>query len=157
MVAVTVVCMRWRVSSFPAARDRRRPRPQLGQGRDDAGWRFDAAAGKEAIINRRIGRNELHVIGVMRELVEAQEDYAAADPTDCGVRQYAQRILSAEGQRDGLYWPANSDNDQSPLGEDVADAVTEKLAAAMTEYDPDDSWSPVDEEEIDEADATVNP
>jgi len=91
--------------------------------KDAAGWRFDAAEGKEEIVNRRIGRNELYAIGVMRALVEAQEEYAAADPMRAGVRQYAQRILSTKGQRDGLYWPTEPNGDLSPLGETVAAAV----------------------------------
>ncbi len=94
------------------------------------GWYFDTAAGKDEILNRRIGRNELHSIAVMRELVVAQEDYRAANPTGSGVRQYAQRIASTPGQRDGLYWPAEAGAGESPLGPLVARAVKEGYGAA---------------------------
>jgi len=205
--------------------------------KDEAGWRFDGAAGKEEIVNRRIGRNELYAIEVMRDFVEAQEAYAVADPTRSGVRQYAQRMVSTKGQRDGLYWPAAANEAPSPLGELVAAAVkegygdadtskpvpfhgylyrmlkaqgkqtpggarsyvadgrmtagfafvawpadygnagiktfvvnqqgivfekdlgadTEKLVAAMTEYDPDDSWDPVEDAEIGGPEVTSGP
>jgi hypothetical protein len=98
--------------------------------KSDKGWAFDTAAGKEELINRRIGRNELHAIAVVRGIVDAQEEYAATDPTGSGVRQYAQRILSSPGQRDGLYW--KSDANDSPLGELVAVAVQEGYGGADT-------------------------
>ncbi|MCU0564931.1 MAG: DUF2950 domain-containing protein [Desulfobacterales bacterium] len=98
--------------------------------KSDKGWAFDTAAGKDEIINRRIGRNELYAIAVVRGIVDAQEEYAATDPTGSGVRQYAQRILSNPGQRDGLYW--KSDANDSPLGELVAVAVKEGYGGADT-------------------------
>lgn len=98
--------------------------------KSDKGWAFDTAAGKDEILNRRIGRNELHAIAVVRGIVDAQEEYAATDPTGSGVRQYAQRILSSPGQRDGLYW--KSDANDSPLGELVAVAVKEGYGGADT-------------------------
>lgn len=91
--------------------------------KDDAGWRFDAAAGKEEILNRRIGRNELNAIAVARAYVDAQEEYAASDPSGEGVRQYAQRILSSPGGKDGLYWPAEENEPESPFGPLIAAAV----------------------------------
>jgi hypothetical protein len=105
--------------------------------KSDKGWAFDTAAGKDEIINRRIGRNELHAIAVVRGIVDAQEEYAAADPTGSGVRQYAQRILSSPGQRDGLYW--KSEANDSPLGELVAQAVAEgyfRLLKAQGKHAP---------------------
>jgi hypothetical protein len=96
--------------------------------KSDKGWIFDTAAGKDEILNRRIGRNELHAIAVVRGIVDAQEEYAAMDPTGSGVRQYAQRILSSPGQRDGLFW--KSDANDSPLGELVAVAVMEGYGSA---------------------------
>ena len=98
--------------------------------KSDKGWAFDTAAGKDEIVNRRIGRNELHAIAVVRGIVDAQEEYAAADPTGSGVRQYAQRILSSPGQRDGLYWKSAAND--SPLGELVAQAVAEGYGGADT-------------------------
>lgn len=98
--------------------------------KSDKGWAFDTAAGKDEILNRRIGRNELHAIAVVRGIVDAQEEYAATDPMASGIRQYAQRILSSPGQRDGLYW--KSDANDSPLGELVAVAVKEGYGGADT-------------------------
>jgi hypothetical protein len=100
--------------------------------KDAAGWRFDTAAGRQEILNRRIGRNELHAIAVVRGIVDAQEEYADADPTGSGVRQYAQRTLSSQGQRDGLYWPTKDGEEDSPLGELVAAAVKEGYGGADT-------------------------
>jgi len=100
--------------------------------KEAGGWRFDTAAGREEILNRRIGRNELHAIAVVRGIVDAQEEYADADPTKSGVRQYAQRILSSQGQRDGLYWPVKEGEEESPLGELVAAAVKEGYGGADT-------------------------
>lgn len=96
------------------------------------GWSFDTTAGKEEIINRRIGRNELHTIAVMRELVTAQEEYRAADPTGSGLHTYAQKISSSKGHRDGLYWPAEAGTGESPLGERIATAVKEGYEGADT-------------------------
>jgi hypothetical protein len=100
--------------------------------KEAGGWRFDTAAGREEILNRRIGRNELHAIAVVRGMVDAQEEYADADPTKSGVRQYAQRIISSQGQRDGLYWPVKAGDEESPLGELVAAAVKEGYGGADT-------------------------
>ncbi len=98
--------------------------------KSEKGWTFDTAAGKDEIINRRIGRNELYAIAVVHGIVDAQEEYAATDPTGSGIRQYAQRILSSPGQRDGLYW--KSDANDSPLGELVALAVLEGYGGVDT-------------------------
>jgi hypothetical protein len=91
--------------------------------RDARGWRFDTAAGKDEIINRRIGRNELHTLATVRAYVEAQFEYASRDWTGTGAGQYAQRLRSTEGLRDGLYWPSAQDEPESPLGPLVAAAV----------------------------------
>ena len=205
--------------------------------KDAQGWRFDGAAGKDEIVNRRIGRNELYAIEILREFVDAQEDYAAADPMRSGARQYAQRMVSGKDKRDGLYWPAAANEAPSPLGEVAAAAVkegygeadtskpvpyhgylyriltaqgknapggakryvadgkmtggfafvawpadygnagiksfvvnqqgivfekdlgpdTEKLVAAMTEYDPDDSWDAVEDTDIEGPEVTSSP
>lgn len=206
--------------------------------KDAQGWRFDGAAGKEEIVNRRIGRNELYAIEVMRDLVEAQEDYVEADPTRSGARQFAQRMVSTKGQKDGLYWPTAGENETpSPLGELAAAAAkegyggtdptkaepfhgyyyrlltgqgknapggaksyvaggkmtggfafvawpadyansgvksfivdqqgivfekdlgsdTEQVIATITEYDPDDSWEPVEDTDIEGPEVTASP
>ena len=90
----------------------------------DEGWSFDTAAGRDEIINRRIGRNELHAIATVRAIVDAQEEYQAKDRTGSG-RQYAQQFRSSEGKRDGLYWPSAEGDEESPLGPLAADASKE--------------------------------
>jgi hypothetical protein len=88
-------------------------------------WFFDTEAGKEEILNRRIGRNELDVLQAMRAYVDAQREYASKDRRGDGVLEYAQRIASSPGKKDGLYWSPDLDGDISPLGPLVADAQTE--------------------------------
>jgi hypothetical protein len=86
-------------------------------------WRFDTAAGREEILYRRIGRNELATIQTCLAYVDAQNDYAEKDRTGSGNGIYAQRIVSQPGKKDGLYWPAAQGGDESPLGEFVARAT----------------------------------
>jgi hypothetical protein len=86
-------------------------------------WYFDSAAGKDEIINRRIGRNELDVIQVTQAIVDAEREYAAANPNGGTEPEYAQKILSDAGKKNGLYWPTAEGEPQSPLGPAVADAV----------------------------------
>ena len=92
--------------------------------RKKAGWEFDTAAGRLEILYRRIGRNELDTIQTCLAYVDAQNEYAEKDRTGAGGGVYAQRIVSASGKKDGLYWPS-SDADQSPLGELAAQASAE--------------------------------
>jgi hypothetical protein len=87
------------------------------------GWRFDTAAGLEEITDRRIGRNELAVIDACRAYVEAQLAYAAADRDGDRVLEYAQRIASSPGTRDGLYWGADVGDGPSPLGPFLAESA----------------------------------
>ncbi len=89
------------------------------------GWRFDTAAGKEEIINRRIGRNELYVIQTLMAMVDAQQDYVANDHDGDGVREYAQKFISSPGKQDGLYWPVSAGQAASPLGPLAAYAARE--------------------------------
>jgi hypothetical protein len=89
------------------------------------GWRFDLASGKEEILARRIGRNELFTIQVCRAIVDAQREYAATDPEHTGSGPYATKFISEAGQRNGLYWEAGAGEPPSPLGALVADAVSE--------------------------------
>jgi len=88
-------------------------------------WHFDTAAGKEEIINRHIGRDELHAIGVCRAYVRAQREYAHDTEKLFGVRQYALRFKSTPGQKDGLYWATLGNETQSPFGPLVAEAHIE--------------------------------
>jgi len=91
-------------------------------------WSFDVAAGREELLNRRIGRNELSALQVVRAYVEAQRQYASQDYDGDDVLEYAQRLFSPPGTHDGLYWPAEIENDISPLGPLVAQAEGEGYA-----------------------------
>jgi hypothetical protein len=97
--------------------------------RKDGSWRFDTAAGREEILYRRIGRNELDAIETCLAYVDAQQDYAEQGVAGNGV--YAQRIVSRPGQKDGLYWPAQSGAEESPLGELAASAAAEGYRAGQ--------------------------
>jgi len=92
---------------------------------DGPGWRFDTTAGKEEILNRRIGENELNTIQVCLAYVDAQREYYARDPDGDALLQFAQKFASAPGKRDGLYWPTNPGEPPSPLGRLVARARDE--------------------------------
>lgn len=83
-------------------------------------WRFDTAAGKEEIINRHIGQDELEAIGVCRDYVTAQEQHARANP-----EATAQKFKSTTGMHDGLYWVAADNEPASPFGPLVAEAHVE--------------------------------
>jgi hypothetical protein len=91
--------------------------------REGGTWRFDTAAGREEILYRRIGRNELSAIQTCLAFVDAQQEYAERGVAGNGV--YAQRIVSRSGKKDGLYWPPESSADESPLGELAASAAAE--------------------------------
>jgi DUF2950 family protein len=84
--------------------------------KDAAGWRFDATEGKEEILNRRIGRNELAVIQAVQAYVDAQREYYLRNPQNDKLLQYAQRFVSSKGKRDGLYFPVGAGEPASPLG-----------------------------------------
>ncbi len=94
-------------------------------------WYFDTEAGKEEILYRRIGKNEMSAIRVCQELVAAEKEYSADH------NEFAQKIFSDEGQHNGLYWKASGDH-LSPIGPLVAAAVTESFAksrdSATTPY-----------------------
>ena len=91
--------------------------------RVDGQWHFDTAAGKEEIINRHIGKDELHAIGVCRAYVAAQRQYAHLNSTLAGGgAAYAQQFKSTPGKRDGLYWPVAETEPASPFGPLVAEA-----------------------------------
>ncbi len=79
------------------------------------GWHFDSAAGREELLARRIGRNELTTIEACKAFVDAQREYAAQDRGD-GILDYAQRFVSSPGKKDGLYWPTKPGEPESPLG-----------------------------------------
>ena len=85
-------------------------------------WFFDTEAGKEELLNRRIGRNERLVLQSVRAYVQAQCEYAMKDRDGDEVLEYAQKFLSSPGTKDGLYWPSDLDGEVSPLGPLVAEA-----------------------------------
>jgi hypothetical protein len=88
-------------------------------------WSFDAAAGREEILNRRVGRNELDTIQTLLAIVDAQREYATQDVDGDGLNDYATRFASTPGTRDGLYWETPDGAPPSPLGPLVAKAVSE--------------------------------
>jgi hypothetical protein len=109
--------------------------------KQDGKWFFDTEAGKEEILNRRVGRNELNTISVCRAYVEAQREYASECHNSEGVLEFAQHLRSTPGQHDGLYWHADEGGEVSPLGPLVAQAVgegythdTKILAEKQTPY-----------------------
>jgi hypothetical protein len=104
--------------------------------RKDRLWRFDTAAGREEILFRRIGENELDAIQSALAYVDAQDEYAEKDRTGAGVNTYAQRIISQPGKKDGLYWPTSQGEQPSPLGELVAEATKQgyRVGAGRTPF-----------------------
>ena len=80
----------------------------------DTGWRFNTDAGFEEVLKRRIGENELTAIATLRAYVAAQRQYAAQPRDGTEVRQFAQKLQSAPGKKDGLYWAANPSEEPSP-------------------------------------------
>lgn len=88
-------------------------------------WFFDIKAGKEEILNRRIGENELHTIQTMLAIVDAQREYAMADHDGDGLLQYAGKLWSDPGKKNGLYWETKEGEEPSPLGEFVVKAKAE--------------------------------
>jgi Protein of unknown function (DUF2950) len=88
-------------------------------------WLFDTKAGKEELLNRRIGRNELNTIQTCLAYVDAQREYAMKDWGGGGLRAYAQKFMSTPGKKDGLFWKAKEGEEQSPMGAFAAQAVRE--------------------------------
>lgn len=104
----------------------------------DGKWSFDTAAGSDELLNRRIGKNELEVLGVMRAYVNAQREYASKDRDGDQVLEYAQRLASSPGKKDGLYWEPDLDGEISPFGPFVAHAQAEGYFGET----PVDKYSP---------------
>jgi hypothetical protein len=108
------------------------PIPLVRHGRD---WLFDTDAGAEEILDRRIGRNELSVIEVCRAYVTAQREYATEDRQGDGLHEYAQRLESTPGRRDGLYWPVGLGEAPSPLGPFIAHAQSRGYGTSVAATD----------------------
>ena len=93
--------------------------------KSSAGWRFDARAGAEEIVNRRIGENELFAIKFCLAYGDAQREYAEFDRDGDGLLEYAQKSWSSAGKRDGLFWPTAEGEPPAPLGPLAAQAKRE--------------------------------
>jgi hypothetical protein len=93
--------------------------------KEKAGWIFDTHAGEQEVNNRRVGRNELYTIQVMQEYVSAQREYARRKRATDGVAEYAQKLRSSPGKRDGLYWEVQPGDNPSPIGPLFASATSE--------------------------------
>jgi len=100
------------------------------------GWFFDTAAGKEELISRRIGRNELRAIALCQAFVTAQREYAETSQQGTSAGVYAQKMLSSEGKHDGLYWPAKAGEPESPLGPLAAEATNDGYAVKASTSGP---------------------
>ena len=91
----------------------------------DGKWYFDVAAGREEVLRRRIGRNELDAIQVCHGYVEAQRQYSLVRHDGALVNQYAQRVISTPGKQDGLAWRTRDGKWEGPVGEEIAGAIAE--------------------------------
>jgi len=91
-------------------------------------WVFDTKAGKEELLNRRIGRNELNTIQTCLAYVDAQREYALKDRDSDKLREYAQKFWSAPGKKDGLYWETKEGEERSPFGSVAARGIQEGYA-----------------------------
>jgi hypothetical protein len=99
-------------------------------------WYYDAAAGKEEILRRRVGRNELAVIDVCRTLADAQTDYYSRSRDDGSTSQYAPKFISDPGKQNGLYWESPEGRPRSPLGPLLVYATAEGYSAKPTSHAP---------------------
>jgi len=104
--------------------------------KEESGWRFDTAAGKEEILFRRIGRNELNTIQACRMYVQVQNEYASRGHDGMPEGLFAQKFASDPGKQNGLYWPAKPGEPLSPLGEFVAEASSEGYLREGTNPNP---------------------
>jgi hypothetical protein len=95
-------------------------------------WRFDTARGREEILARHIGRNELYTIQTCLAYVDAQREYYQEDRNGDGILEYAQHLASTPGNRDGLYWPTRPGDPPSPLGDLVVRARAEGYRRAKS-------------------------
>jgi hypothetical protein len=98
--------------------------------KSDGKWSFDPEQGKQEIIDRRVGANELDTIETLLAIADAQNDYAELNPLGKGSAVYARRFISTPGKHDGLYWVTAESEPPSPLGELAADAATEGYVPA---------------------------
>jgi Protein of unknown function (DUF2950). len=97
-------------------------------------WVFDTKAGRQEILNRRIGANELDAIAICRGFVEAQDEYSEEKHDDAKVNQYAQKIISTPGKHDGLAWRNADGTWGGPVGEEVAKALEQGYTERAQPY-----------------------
>ena len=97
-------------------------------------WFFDTKVGREEILNRRIGANELNAIQICRGFVEAQHEYAMEKHDGSKVNQYAQRVISSPGKHDGLAWQNADGTWGGPVGEEVAKALEQGYTERVQPY-----------------------
>jgi hypothetical protein len=97
-------------------------------------WSFDTKAGRQEILNRRIGRNELDAIAICLNFVDAQHEYASRKRDGAMVNQYAQRVISTPGRQDGLAWRNPDGTWGGPLGEGAAHAIAEGYSNKAQPY-----------------------
>lgn len=97
-------------------------------------WSFDAKAGRQEILNRRIGRNELDAIAICRSFVDAQHEYASRKREGSMVNQYAQRVIATPGKQDGLAWRNADGTWGGPMGEGAAHAIAEGYTSRAKPY-----------------------
>ena len=102
----------------------------------DGKWFFDTAAGKEEILNRRIGRNELSIIDVCEAVARAQNEYFSKPHDGATRKQYALKFISDPGKQNGLYWQSSPGQPESPLGPLVAFATAEGYSAKPDAHVP---------------------
>lgn len=99
-----------------------------------AKWAFDAKAGRQELLYRRIGSNELDAIDICRGYVEAQHDYALQKREGYDANQYAQRIVSTPGKQDGLAWQNPDGSWGGPIGEKIARAIEQGYSGGAEPY-----------------------
>ena len=97
-------------------------------------WSFDTKAGRQEILFRRIGSNELDAIAICRGYVEAQHEYASKKRQGYEVNQYAQRIISTPGTQDGLAWQNADGTWDGPIGEEIAKAIAQGYSSRTEPY-----------------------
>jgi len=109
------------------------PAPLVKSGNE---WQFDSDEGKEEVLARRIGRNELGIIELCRAYVDMQEEYASQPHEGKPAGLFAQRLRSTSGHQDGLYWPVKPGERPSPLGDLAAEAATEGYDTSSSSSSP---------------------
>jgi hypothetical protein len=106
--------------------------------RQNKSWFFDTPAGKDEILNRRIGKNELRTIQVLHAYTEAQREYSCSrDHKGNCNGEFARKLISSKGKKDGLYWPTTEGKEESPFGPFIARASAEGYAGSLDSETPE--------------------